>query len=137
MRLLRRRRRTPLRLEPLADGVPRRGLFSEPLRVEELALEGTEPADEGLRATFVIGLRDAEGRRVPDIAVTAEVTAPGRSVGVEGTTDLMGRLRVRTRGPRGHYGVTIVDVAAGGLAWDAAAGPTRLEVDLDVPDVSA
>jgi len=122
-----RRRREPLRLEPLPDGVPRRGLFAEPLRVATLAHERTETDHDGLVVTFALTLRDAEDRRVPDIAVEALVTTPEREARAVGTTDLMGRLRIRTRGPAGPYRVEVIDVAAGGLDWDPAAGPRAID----------
>jgi hypothetical protein len=125
-----RRPRAPLRLEPLADGVPRRGLFAEPLRIELLDHERTESEGDGIVLTLVVGLRDAEGRRVPDIAIEAVVTTPERRATAVGTTDLMGRLRVRTRGPAGRYRLEVTDVAAGGLAWDPSAGPRELELDV-------
>lgn len=134
MRWSRRRRRPPLQLEALADAIPRRGLFAEPLRVDALVHDGTGREGDGLVVTFAIALRDAEGRRVPDIAVEAVVHTPERHATAVGTTDLMGRLRIRTRGPAGRYRLEITDVAAGGLAWDASAGPTVLEIDVAGPD---
>ena len=132
-----RRRRAPLHFEPLADGVPRRGLFAEPLRIDVLAHERTEREGEGLQVTLVVGLRDAQDRRVPDIAIEADLTTPERRATAVGTTDLMGRLRIRTRGPAGRYRIEVTDVAAGGLAWDPTAGPTHLELDVVAPDGEA
>ena len=129
---LRRRPRAPVRVEPLADGVPRRGLFAELVRVAVLAHERTDLEDAGAVVVFLVEVRDAEDRRCSDLAVEVRVTTPERGTTVVGTTDLMGRLRVRTRGPAGTYRVEVLDVAAGGLAFDPTAGPRVVETAIVV-----
>ena len=112
---------------PLADTLPRRGLFAEPIVITALAFESVAPAPEGTTVTFGLEVRDAEGRRCPDIAVEVRVVAPGRTSTVVGNTDMLGRLKVRTTGPAGPYRIEVLDVAAGGLAWDRDGGPTDVE----------
>jgi hypothetical protein len=127
-----RRRRRQLATEPLPDGLPKTGLFAEPVRVASLrALDPEVADDDHHRVTFLLEVRDAEDRRCSDIAVEATVTGPARSRTVQGTTDLLGRIRFRTTGPDGTYRLVVQDVAAKGLAWDPEGGPT--EVELAVP----
>jgi hypothetical protein len=132
VRLRPRRRRRQLATEPLPDGLPKTGLFAEPVRVASLrALDPEVTDDSGHRVTFLLEVRDAEDRRCSDLSVEATVTGPSRSRTVQGTTDLLGRIRFRTIGPAGTYRLTVRDVAARGLAWDREGGPT--EVELAVP----
>jgi hypothetical protein len=128
---VRLRRRRQLATEPLPDGLPRSGLFTEPVRVASLRALDPEVADGEHRVTFLLEVRDAEDRRCSDLAVQATVTGPRRSRTVQGTTDLLGRIRFRTTGPDGTYRLVVEDVAARGLAWDREGGPT--EVELAVP----
>jgi hypothetical protein len=129
---VRLRRRRQLATEPLPDGLPKSGLFAEPVRVASLrALDPEVADDEQHRVTFLLEVRDAEDRRCSDIAVEATVAGPARTRTVQGTTDLLGRIRFRTTGPDGTYRLTVQDVAAKGLAWDREGGPT--EVELAVP----
>lgn len=117
-----RPQRPTVRTEPQPDDVPKRGLFTEPVRLDRVeALEGELLDDGRHRATFLVEVRDAEGRRCPDLFVEAEVSGPERSSIVSGTTDLFGRLRFRMAGPAGTYRIEVRDVAAGGLAWDRTA----------------
>jgi hypothetical protein len=120
------RRRRTLPVEPQPDGLPRTGLFAEPIVVTRL--DAPEP-DEG-RAVFLAEVRDAEGRRCPDVAVEATLTGPERTRTVVGNTDMLGRVRFRMAGPPGTYTITVVDVGAGGLAWDAEAGPRETATHL-------
>lgn len=125
MCLRRRRRRPTPDLERQPDALPKSGLFSEPLRVAGLvALDGEVLDDGQQRASFRVEVRDADGRRCPDVAVEAEVRGPERTRTVQGTTDLFGRIRFRMTGPAGRYDLRVTDVGAKGLAWDADAGPT-------------
>ncbi|MEX0834948.1 MAG: hypothetical protein WD010_02575 [Nitriliruptor sp.] len=123
------RRRTPApKLEQQRDDMPKTGLFAEPVRVTELDVLEPEVLDDGRhRVTFLIEVRDAEGRRCPDLSVEARVSGPERTRTVQGTTDLFGRIRFRMAGPAGSYTVEITDVAAHGLAWDPEAGPITAE----------
>jgi hypothetical protein len=128
-RTSRGRQRPTLRTEPHRDDRPKTGLFTEPVRVEALTVLDPEVLDDGWhRVTFRAEIRDAEGRRCPDLAVEARVTGPGRSGTVQGTTDLFGRIRFRLDDTAGTYTVTITDVAALGLRWDPDAGPTDANI---------
>jgi hypothetical protein len=119
----RRRRRPQLTLETQPDGLPKVGLFAEPVRVTRLEVLDLEPVDQGTRVTFLVEVKDAEDKRCSDVAVEARVEGPERTRTVQGTTDLFGRIRFRTTGPPGRYAIELTDVAAGGLAWDREAGP--------------
>lgn len=132
----RRRRRPPVvtrEIQP--DGVPKRGLFTEPVRITHLRSLDVEPLDSesgepaNYLVTFLAEIRDAEDRRCPDFSVDARVSGPERSGEVQGTTDMLGRIRFRMRGPAGSYRIEITDVAAGGMNWDASAGPIVGEVE--------
>jgi hypothetical protein len=126
------RQRRALPVEPQPDGVPKSGLFTEPIAVTRLDALESETLDDGRRrATFVAEVRDADGRRCPDVAVEATVSGPERTRKVAGNTDMLGRIRFRMAGPPGAYAITLVDVGAGGLAWDAQAGPREASVTVD------
>lgn len=145
-----RRRRPQLATEPLPDGLPKTGLFAEPVRVASLRVLDPEVAgdehhddqhrdeephdlphrDDRHRVTFLLEVRDAEDRRCSDVSVAASVSGPTRTRTVQGTTDLLGRIRFRTTGPEGTYRLEVEDVAAGGLRWDRAAGPADVEVSV-------
>lgn len=115
-------------LERVPDSHPRTGLFTEPVRVSDLRAREPERLDDGRwRVTFQVTVRDAEDRRCPDLAVEARIVGPERTGGGMATTDLLGSVQARMTGPAGRYRVEILDVAAGGLAWDAASGPRTLE----------
>jgi hypothetical protein len=113
------------------DDLPKRGLFAEPIRVTQLvALEADQDDDGVARAVFMLELKDAEDRRCSDISVEGRLTGPERSRTVQGTTDMMGRIRFRMASGPGHYHLQVTDVAARGLDWDVAAGPTQIAVDV-------
>lgn len=122
-------------LERLPDDVPKRGLFAEPIRLTRLevlkveVLKVEEPDDGKVLVTFLGEVKDAEDKRCPNVAIEAEAEAPDRRRVVHPTTDMLGRFRVKMTGPPGRYGLTITDVGAGGLAWDADAIPLHTEVD--------
>jgi hypothetical protein len=125
----RRRQLTP---EPQPDGLPKTGLFTEPIRVTALEALEPETLDDGLRrVTFRIEVKDADGKRCSDLAVDAHVTGPERSATVQVVTDLFGRARIRMTGPPGRYEVEILEVAAKALAWDTEAGPRTQQVGVD------
>jgi hypothetical protein len=129
LRRLRRRRVDPASLVPLPDSHPKQGLLAEPVRIAQLDHASTELLDDGThRVTFLIEVRSADDARCPAVAVEAQVTGPERTRTVSGATDMLGRIRFRMSGPPGPYAINVTDVAAGGLAWDAAAGPRALEV---------
>jgi hypothetical protein len=129
---LRRRRRSPrVTLETQPDGLPKSGLFVEPVTITALEVLAPEVLEDGRhRASFRVEVRDAEGRRCPDLAVEACVSGPERRRTVQGTTDLFGRVRFRMAGPPGRYHIEVTDVAAKGLRWDDSAGSTTAEVEL-------
>lgn len=112
-------------LTRVEDSHPKDGLFRQPLVVAALwAADLEERGEDQVRATFRATIKDAEGRRCPDVAVEATIIGPDRTATGSATTDLMGAVRFRMTGPAGSYRVTIDDVAAGGLDWDRDAGPT-------------
>lgn len=117
-------------LTRLEDSHPKDGLFAEPLVVTALSAADPETAEVGeVRVTFRATIKDAEGRRCPDVAVDATVVGPDRTASGTATTDLMGAVKFRMSGPTGTYRVTIDDVAAGGLAWDPDASATSATVE--------
>jgi hypothetical protein len=127
-----RRRRPHVVLERQADDLPKTGLFAEPVHITRLdALEPEEAPDGGgRRVVFLCEIRDSEGKRCSDLSVEAELEGPGRLARVQGTTDLLGRIRFRMAGPSGNYRIRMLDVAAGGLAWDTDGGPTEATTEL-------
>jgi hypothetical protein len=117
-------------LEPMPDGIPKHGFFTEPVRITQLEVLEVEPAPEGHRVTFRIEVRDAEGRRCSELAVDARISGPERTRDVQAVTDMFGRVRMRMTGPPGDYALEVTDVAARGLAWDRDAGPTRAQTSV-------
>lgn len=115
----------------MPDDRPKRGLFAEPVRVADLQILEPETLDDGQhRATFLVEVRDAEDRRCSELYIEATLTNPERTATVSGATDLFGRIRFRMTGPAGDVRCVIDDVAAGGLDWDAEAGPREATVTL-------
>ncbi|MEX2532525.1 MAG: hypothetical protein WD360_01015 [Nitriliruptoraceae bacterium] len=114
----RRRRTPPMTLEPLPDGLPKRGLFTEPVRVTRLTASHEKHGTDQVRVTFLTEVRDATDRRCSDLFVEALVRSPERERLVSGTTDLLGRIRFRIVGDLGVYTTTITNVGAFGLQWD-------------------
>ena len=114
------------------DDVPKRGLFTEPVRVDRIDVVDAEPLDDGRRrAAFRVTIRDREGRRCPDLAVEARITGPERTSAGMAHTDLMGQVTFRMAGPRGVYTLEVLDVAAGGLTWARDADGDRAETVID------
>ena len=148
----RRRERRQVQVERHPDDLPKRGLFTEPVRVAQLvALEPewldthataadpaeTAPADTPaaeprVRVTFMIEVKDAADRRCSDLAVDARMDGPDRSGKVQGATDMFGRVKVQMTGPPGRYAIEVLEVAAKALTFDRSAGPTTAAVDVDV-----
>ena len=125
----RRRRRPRVTLERQPDGLPKTGLFAEPVRVTSLDALDPELVEDGRhRVTFQVEVKDAEGRRCSDLAVDARITGPERAATVQGTTDMFGRVRIRMTGPAGEYHLEVLEVAAKGLDFDRDAGPTTATV---------
>ena len=125
-RAIRRTRPTPaFTLEREPDALPKTGLFTEPVRVASILVLDPEEADDGrVTVAFLVEVRDAEDKRCSTLAVEARVRGPEREWVVSGNTDLLGRLKFRATGPRGDYAIEVLDVAAGGLHFDADAGQT-------------
>jgi hypothetical protein len=147
LRRLRRRRLDPSTFVPLPDSQPRRGLIAEPVRIARLELERTEisvgaewvetPDSAGRtepsaahRVTFLVEVRAADDARCPNVSVEVRIGGPERERTVSAATDMLGRVRFRMSGPIGSFRCEVLDVAAGGLDWDRAAGPLALGVDL-------
>jgi hypothetical protein len=121
--------RPTVTVEPQPDDLPKTGLFAEPVRVAALQVLDPEVVEDGRhRVTFLVEVRDAEGRRCPDLSVEAQVTGPERTRTVQGTTDLFGRIRFRMASTAGDYHLEVTDVAARGLDWDRAAGPLEASI---------
>ena len=130
-RRLARARRPRVTTETQPDALPKRGLFAEPIRVTKLDPLDPDVDDHGLaRAVFMVEVKDAEDRRCSDLSVEARLTGPDRTRTVQGTTDLMGRIRFRMASGPGEYRIELTDVAAGGLDWDDAAGPREATTEL-------
>ena len=130
LRRLRRRRIDPEGLIGLPDSHPKRGLIAEPVRVARIEHADTEQLEDGtLRVTFLVEVRAADEARCPAVAVEARISGPERERTVSGATDLLGRVRFRMSGPAGSYRLEVLDVAAGGLDWDAETGAAPLVVE--------
>jgi hypothetical protein len=113
----------------IPDDLPRRGLFTEPVRVERLELLLIEDADQDqVRVSFRCTVKDADDRRCPALAVEARVAGPERTAGGLGNADLFGQVTFRMTGPRGTYRCEIIDVAAGGLDFDRDGSELALDV---------
>ena len=120
--------REPEGLFQIPDDLPRKGLFAEPLVVSDLRAFDPEPRGDGeVRMRFRVTVKDAEGRRCPDIYVQARIHGPERSGTGTANTNVMGVVEFRMTGPAGRYAVEVLDVAAGGLTWDRHAGPITCE----------
>ena len=133
MTLRRSRDRLRFTLEPQPDGLPKRGLFTEPVRVTRLDTGEIEVLDDGRqRVTFLVEVKDADEKRCSDVSVEAVVSGPERASTVFGTTDLLGRIRFRMAGPPGLYAIRLTDVGALGLTWAPDAGPR--EASVTAPD---
>jgi len=143
----RRRPRRQVQVERHPDDLPKRGLFTEPIRITRLdALQpehivadvaagddvtGDDPSDAAqLRVTFLIEVKDAEDRRCSDLAVDARLEGPERTSVVQGATDMFGRVKVRMVGPPGRYHIEILEVAAKALTYDRAAGPSTASIEV-------
>lgn len=129
----RRRERRRIQLERHTDDLPKRGLFTEPVRITQLLALEPEPLEEPaghVRVTFLIEVKDAEDRRCSDLAVDARMAGPERSGTVQGATDMFGRVKVQMTGPPGHYTIEVLEVAARALTFDRQAGPTTTSVEV-------
>lgn len=122
------RRRQAIAVEPQPDGLPKKGLFAEPVRVAMIKILEPEAVDDDKRVTFLVEVRDANGQRCPDFAVEALVHGPHRQRTVQGNTDMLGRVRFRMTGPSGRYQVSVTDVGAGGMQWDRSASELHASI---------
>ncbi len=105
---------------PVPDDHPKDAFFTSPLRVTDLVADH-EDHDDGMRATFVATVRDAEGRRCPEVAVHARIAGPHRRATGMGHTSMMGTVTFRMSGPVGTYACHVEDVAGGALGLDLEA----------------
>lgn len=116
-------------LERLPDDLPRDRLFAEPLALAVTATEPETMDGHGFRVTFRVTIRDADGKRCPDLAVHAAIAGPERTASGLGHTDLMGAVKFRMTGPAGAYRFTVESVAGGALeVADQAAATAEIEV---------
>lgn len=113
---------------PVPDDHPKDAFFTSPLRVTDLTGD-TEDHPDGMRAAFVATVRDAEGRRCPEIAVHARITGPHRLATGMGHTSMMGTVTFRMAGPVGTYTCQVEDVAGGALGLDLEASTLTATVD--------
>lgn len=127
------RGRTTGELGPLPDDLPRDGLFTEPLIVTVAALDPQPLERPRRRIRFRVEIRDAEGRRCPDVAVEAEIAGPERTATGFAHTDLLGRARFRMDGPPGHYRLRLLHVAGHALRVDETASQLTAGQTVDPP----
>ena len=114
---------------PIPDDLPRRGLFSEPVRVERLEVIQIEDAEDDLvRVSFRCTVKDADGRRCPALAVEVRLAGPERTAEGLGNADLLGQVTFRMTGPHGDYRCEVTNVAAGGLTFDRDTSEIELAV---------
>jgi hypothetical protein len=116
------------RLTKVADDLPRDSLFAQPLVCDVVG--SAETHDDDHRVSFKVTVKDAEGKRCPDIFVAATVSGPERTASGETTTNMLGTATFRMAGPAGEYAIRVTDVAAGALDWDRATSTAHLEVTL-------
>lgn len=115
-------------LTKVPDDLPRDSLFAQPLVCDVVG--SAETHDDDHRVSFKVTVKDAEGKRCPDIFVAATVAGPERTASGEVTTNMLGTATFRMAGPAGEYAIRVTDVAAGALDWDRAASTAHLEVTL-------
>lgn len=118
-------------LRPVPDDLPRDTLFAQPLVVTAAVLGDPEQVTGGHRVTFRVLVRDAEGKRCPDVHVESRVAGPDRTAVGEVTTDMLGGARFRMTGPAGDYRLDVVEVAGAALAWDREASTPTATVTVD------
>lgn len=121
-------------LRVVGDDHPKDAFFASPLRVTSLTTKVEEldsvDAEELIRVSFVATIKDAEGKRCPDMAVYARVAGPHRSATGMGHTSMLGQVTFRMSGPPGTYTCAIEDVAGGALGLDEAS-TLRAELSAD------
>jgi hypothetical protein len=134
-----RRRRGPQPMSPdlvvVEDNAPRDSIFEQPLDAS-VTHHGVEAVDDDrLRVTFRVIVRDAGGRRCPELAVNATIQGPDRTASGEALTDLMGAVRFRMVGPAGTYRFQLDEVAAKALTWTS--DDSVVQVEVSAGDASA
>lgn len=115
-------------LGPVPDDHPKDAFFARPLRVTDLKTS-VEDHDDGVRVGFVATIKDAEGKRCPEVAVHARVNGPHRQATGMGHTSMMGTVTFRMSGPPGTYTCKIEDVAGGALGLDLDASTLGASMD--------
>lgn len=119
-----------LELTQVPDDLPRDSIFEQPIRVDALSAKDVEELDAGqVRVSFRVVVKDAVGKRCPDLAVEATIEGPERTSSGMTTTSLMGAATFRMSGPSGTYRITVDDVAAGALELDRDGSVLELEVE--------
>lgn len=121
---------------PVADDHPKDAFFRSPLRVSDLRTT-VEDHPSGVRVSFVATIKDADGKRCPDVAVHARVRGPLREATGMGHTSMMGSVTFRMSGPAGTYACKVEDVAGGALGLDLEASLLRAEVEASPAPSSA
>ncbi|MFT6803003.1 MAG: hypothetical protein ACJA2H_000007 [Nitriliruptoraceae bacterium] len=118
-------------LNKVPDDLPRDTLFRQPL-IAMASVVGTPERLEDSQATvtFRVVVKDADGKRCPDIHVEARVRGPEREAIGELTTDMLGGCKLKMTGPVGSYDIEVLDVAALALTWDAEASTTTAHVNV-------
>jgi hypothetical protein len=113
--------KTPLdaELTKVPDDLPRDMLFAQPIVATAKLSGNPETLDDGTaRVAFTVLVKDAEGKRCPDLWVQARIVGPERTAVGDTTTNMLGTATFRMAGPAGTYAIEVLDVAAQALAWD-------------------
>lgn len=114
------------------DDLPRDDLFAQPLVVTDITVrEPIEHDDGSFTARFRVTVKDAEGKRCPNLAVEGTVVGPERTGSGLTQTNLMGQVLFHMHGPAGTYHLTVDDVAARALDLDRDA--SVLEASAEIP----
>lgn len=125
----RRRNLEPMEGRVVPDDLPRDAIFAQPLVVSRLTasvLDGEDdPADT---VEFRATIKDADGKRCPELAVHATIVGPDRTGEGMAHTDLLGVVKFRMTGSPGVYAAEITDVAAGALDFDRDASTLTAEI---------
>ena len=112
------------------DDLPKDRLFAAPIEVFRLTVRDPEVLEDGrVRVGFKGSVRDAEGKRCPELAVEARIEGPERTGEGMAWTNLLGAFEFQMEGPPGTYRCEVLDVAAGALRLDRDASHLRAEID--------
>lgn len=125
-------RAEPAELRPVGDDHPKDAFFSRPLVVTALTTKVDDVTSDSetpqVRVSFVATIKDADGRRCPEMAVYAKLVGPHRTATGMGHTSLLGQVTFRMSGPTGDYSCAIEDVAGGALGLDEDASILHAEI---------